>query len=47
MIEKLRVSSVELSVVFNVVLTLNSTISNEKNQIGLKDINLSKAHPKE
>ena len=38
MIEKLRVSSVELSVVFNVVLTLNSTISNEKNQIGLKDI---------
>ena len=38
MIEKLRVSSVELSVVFNVVLTLNSKISNEKNQIGLKDI---------
>ena len=38
MIEKLRVSSVELSVVFNVVLTLNSTTSNEKNQIGLKDI---------
>ena len=34
MIEKLRVSSVELSVVFNVVLTLNSTISNEKNTEG-------------
>ena len=36
MIEKLRVSSVELSVVFNFVLTLNSTISNEKIRVWLE-----------